>query len=99
MTRRRGAFFGAVLVALFVPTRPPILAQQEGEDVSRQLWGNYILGFPKSSELYHEVDFDAAVEVEGAGSWWYLYATNMVESTRIVFGWNRRRERCRCRSS
>ena len=44
----------------------------EMDDVSDQIWFNYILAFTQSEKLYVEVDVEAAAQVSGGEPWQYL---------------------------
>lgn len=66
--------------ALLWAGQAPGFAQEVTADTSRQLWGNFIVGLPKSEKLYLEVDAEAAKQVSGGGDpWGYLYGTGLVE--------------------
>jgi hypothetical protein len=52
-------------------------AQETDPEVSKQLWANLVLSFPRSEKLYLEYDFEAARQVSGGEPWRYLYGTGL----------------------
>jgi len=48
-------------------------------EVSTQLWGNVILGFPKSESLHLELDLEPKAQVSGGEPWRNLDVTPLVE--------------------
>ena len=63
-----------IVVALFAPNL--IWAQEE---VSQQVWTNFIMAFPQSDKLYYELDAETAHQISGGEPWRYIYGTGMVE--------------------
>jgi hypothetical protein len=58
----------------------PVVAQEETlTETSGQLWGNFILAYPKSSRLYYELDIEPKFQVSGGEPWRNLDATPLVE--------------------
>ena len=66
------------LLLLLIPMPVGLLAQENAEEYSRQLWLNFILGRPISEKWYFEYDFEAAKQVSGGQPWRYLYKLNFM---------------------
>ena len=49
------------------------------DEVSTQLWGNVILGYPRNARLYYELDLEPKILVSGGEPWRNLDATPLVE--------------------
>jgi len=49
------------------------------ETVSQQLWGNAILGVPKSKQMYLELDIEPKKQVAGMDSWGNIDITPLIE--------------------
>jgi hypothetical protein len=47
--------------------------------VSRQLWGNAILGFPQNKHLYLEVDLEPKTQISGGERWRNIDVTPLLE--------------------
>jgi len=47
--------------------------------VSRQLWGNAVLGFPKNKHLYLEVDVEPKTQISGGDRWRNIDVTPLME--------------------
>jgi len=58
---------------------PATLADEEIDELSTQIWGNFIQALPKSESLYLEYDIEGASAVSTDEPWSYLYGTGLVE--------------------
>jgi hypothetical protein len=65
------------LIALFGFWLPADLPAQE--EISRQLWGNILLGFPRTEKLYFEADFEPKVLLSPDNEWRNLDVIPLLE--------------------
>jgi hypothetical protein len=72
--RRAGATGALALFAVLATAQECAPA-----DVSNQLWGNVVLGHPKSPRLYYELDLEPKFQVSGGEPWRNVDATPLVE--------------------
>jgi len=49
------------------------------EEVSQQIWGNIILGYPQSRNLYFELDFEPKTQLSGEQQWRNIDITPLIE--------------------
>lgn len=54
-------------------------AEEILDEMSKQVWLNYIVGRPISEKWYLEYDFEAARQVSGGEPWYTLYGTGLAE--------------------
>lgn len=64
-----------VSALLLLPTQ----TQAQEDEVSDQVWANFIMGRPISDKLYFEYDVEGAKQVSGGEPWAYIYGTALTE--------------------
>ena len=66
-------------IKLLVAILLSIIVLQAEDSISKQIWANYILGYPQSEKLYFELDFEPKAQTDGALKWRNLDVTALLE--------------------